>query len=152
MNAAEAVLVPMNVCRSGSMTMPVNVPFVDDKTARRRVQRIALPVVSMNMIVVVAAVVVWMVVGVPIHLSPRAGRNPCAEGYQRKARRRIDQLSEPFRRRCADDPDRQAEKQGRDDVAAAGLQRRARRLCPRPAPLPRQQSDRRPMAYALSSI
>lgn len=85
-------------------------------------------------------------VSVPgVHFAPSGDREPCAEGDQCEAGRRIDDVTKVVRHSDAGKPDNKAQHERRPHMSNASLESRAGRLCAGPTTLTREQSDRHPM-------
>jgi hypothetical protein len=93
----------------------------------------------------VAAVAVGMTMRAAAHLAQSRNRYPSAERDQRDARSGLDEMAEARRDRDPGEPDDRGNQQRRKYMAGSGQKSRARGLALRPAALPRDQRDRRPV-------
>ena len=93
----------------------------------------------------VAAVAVGMTMRAAAHLAQSRNRHPSAECDQRDARSGLDEMAEARGDRDPGEPDDCGDQQRRKYMASSGQKSRARGLALRPAALPRDQRDRRPV-------
>ena len=149
MGRASHVIVPMSVPRAAPVTMHVEVPGGDRGTARRQVERVIVPCVGMDMIVmgvgVRGTVFVPLLARARVKLTPRTNSDPDSEPHERDTGDDIDGTTEALPSAGADEPYRDAKQERRRDVTRTGLQRHSRRLGSRPTALPGEKRDRRPM-------
>src|SRR6185312_3133851 len=139
-----------------SMTVPVDVSLGHGRL-QGRIERVpdpwvgvGMPVVmtmnmNMNMVRLVGTVAVRVFVGSVLaapKLPPGAPGDPEPEADQGKAGAEIDDRSIAGSDRGANNPDDDTQQQRRDDMTGARRCCRPRRLCARPAALPREHGNR----------
>src|SRR5262249_42652663 len=80
-------------------------------------------------------------------LKERADRDPATESHERQARRAIDVLAEALSERDSCEPDKERDRQSREDVSCARLERSAGGLGAAPSLLAGDQRNRNPVGW-----
>ena len=155
MGGLRCVIVPVHMRDAASVHVPMNVTRHPRTAGRQRqIERVAGECVT-GMFVILAVVVIMdarmrmgVVVSLPrrrTHVAERRQGDPAAETDERQARGGIDKVFQSGRSGGAGNPAGNRNHQCRADVPHPGDDCGARRLSRRPAALPRNRDDRRPV-------